>query len=180
MIFDTLPGKYKVFFAGLPNEMTLPQIHTALKAYGKIEKISLKVRSRKPDQNLGYGVVSTNCPQMHRTLTSFDCLHLENCRLEFRNYTIHSSIKVLMDSGKDALYLKGFSREKSIKQIEEEMLETFGEEMIKMVDDYDFTPDTLADKCKIVRVEFQSEEIRKNMQSEFPFTIEDQEICFMS
>lgn len=60
MIFDTLPGKYKVFVAGLSTDMTITRLHSHLKHFGDFEKLSLKVRSKKPEMNLGYGILATN------------------------------------------------------------------------------------------------------------------------
>jgi hypothetical protein len=153
MIFDTLPGKYKVFVAGLRTDMKVSELQEILRPFGPIEKLSLKVRSKFPNANLGYGILATNSRETYDNLINKSSLQLEGCKVEFRDYSVHRCMKVLMDNSKNSVYLKGFSPKKSMSQIKKEILEHL-EEKIDLVDEIDFTPETMLKETKVVRVVF--------------------------
>jgi hypothetical protein len=109
-----LPGKYKVFVAGLDINLKITQIVNILKPFGSFRKFALKIRSKKPEMNLGYGVLSTDQKDTYDKLINTSSLDIESSIVQFRPYQVHECFHVLCDQSKSTLFLSGFDKLSSI------------------------------------------------------------------
>lgn len=77
---------YYVFVGGVSPYMAEHELKTALNVLGPIKEITLKMRPKQPQQNLGYGILATKSYSVYLELIRMHFYQLGQSKLEFKPY----------------------------------------------------------------------------------------------
>lgn len=168
MIFDCLPGEYKLFIAGMRTDMSITELHSILRPFGVINNITIKSRHKNYWMNLGYGVLSTDCLDTYTALLERQNIHLKDCKIQIRDYRVNSCLKLFFGEVENFILLSGFRPNQSYQQISFEINKKWNKSDVSSVCDQDYTPESLNDKTKVVKVKFKFEKAMKDFKSQFP------------
>jgi hypothetical protein len=172
MLFESIPGKYKVFFAGADKSLSITQLHKMFRVFGPIHKLATKVRSPNLDKTNGFGIITTNCEKTFNKFMSIkDKYVIEDSCIEFKEYKTDLCYSVLNDMNKNYMYVKGFHPDNSIEYIKSIILRRFNPKMIKSISDVDYTPANFMQETKIVKIEFTEEKYKNLIEYDFPMRI---------
>jgi hypothetical protein len=137
--------------------MKITEVYDLIRHLGDdFERFALKVRSKNPERNLGYGLVTTDNKEKFQNLIEVQQVTVNETALSFRNFKTHTSFEILNDTSPNILFLGGFSLKNSMEEIRDQVKIQLGTLLVKDVELKDYSPPNHSARYgKVVRVEFK-------------------------